>query len=148
MPRSTTPRSSAGIATPNFYNLHHSTSRGLGADMGFLPWREAGITPYGISVVVNADYLKGNRETVARFTRVTQRAYAECVKASEPCVAALVEAVSGLRQDNEMTNWQLTQVLMSDAVSRAAGLGWHDDKRMADDYALIQQYLTIEKPYD
>lgn len=134
--------------TPNFYNLHHIMSRELGADMGFLPWREAGINPYGLSIIANGDYLKTSRDMMAKFVQVTQRAYADCVKSPEPCIGALVEAVSGTKADNETINWQLTQVLMSDAVSRSVALGWHDDKRMADDYALIGEYLSIEKPYD
>ncbi|MEJ0070070.1 MAG: ABC transporter substrate-binding protein [Pseudomonadota bacterium] len=134
--------------TGNFYNVHHVMSHELGADMGFLPWRDAGINPYGISIIVNHDYLKQNSETVGRFVRVTQRAYAACVASPQPCVEALVETASGTKLETEMINWRLTMVLMSDPVSRSAGLGWHDDKRMADDYALIAKYLPIEKPYD
>jgi NitT/TauT family transport system substrate-binding protein len=134
--------------TPNFYNVHHIMARELGADMGFLPWREAGINPYGLSIIVNQDYLAASPETVGRFVQVTQRAYAACVATPQPCVEALIEAASGTRLDNETINWQLTMVLMSDPVSRTKALGWHDDQRMTDDYALIQQYLTIEQPYD
>jgi NitT/TauT family transport system substrate-binding protein len=134
--------------TTNFYNLHAIMSRELGADMGFLAWRDAGINPYGLSFIVNGGYVKSHRETIDRFTRVTQRAYAECVKTPQPCIDALIEAVGSLRADNEMVNWQLTTVLMSDRISRSTALGWHDDKRMADDYQLVDTYLTIEKKYD
>jgi NitT/TauT family transport system substrate-binding protein len=27
-------------------------------------------------------------------------------------------------------------------------LGWHDDKRMAEDYKLVDEYLKTERPYD
>ncbi len=37
---------------------------------------------------------------------------------------------------------------MSDDTSRNVALGWHDDKRMADDYKLVDEYLKMEKPYD
>jgi NitT/TauT family transport system substrate-binding protein len=134
--------------TPNFYNVHHIMARELGADMGFLPWRAAGINPYGLSFIVNQAYLAANPETVGRFVQVTQRAYAACVATPQPCVEALVETVSGTKLDTELINWRLTMVLMSDPVSREMALGWHDDRRMADDYALIQEYLTIERPYD
>jgi len=39
-------------------------------------------------------------------------------------------------------------MLMSDETSRTVALGWHDDKRMADDYKLIDEYLKMDKPYD
>src|ERR671915_2450180 len=66
--------------TTSFYNLHHVFKRELGDDMGFLAWREVGLNPYGNSIIVNAAYLKKNKEAVAKFVRVTQKAYAECVK--------------------------------------------------------------------
>ena len=37
---------------------------------------------------------------------------------------------------------------MSDDTSRTVALGWHDDKRMAADYKLVDEYLKMEKPYD
>ena len=48
-------------ATTSFYNIHHVFQRELGDDMGFLAWRDAGLNPYGNSVVVNSDYLKKNK---------------------------------------------------------------------------------------
>ena len=40
-------------------------------------------------------WLKANRDTTAKFIKVTQKAFAECAKAPEPCVKALVEAKGG-----------------------------------------------------
>jgi NitT/TauT family transport system substrate-binding protein len=79
---------------------------------------------------------------------VTQKAFADCAKSAEPCVKALVEANSGLREDNELQNWHLVSILMSDDTSRNVALGWHDDARMASDYKLIDEYLKMEKAYD
>ena len=134
--------------TTNFYNLHHIMSRELGDDMGFLSWAKAGINPYGLAMMVNGDYLAQHRDAVAKFVKVTQKAYAECVKSPKPCVEALVESVGALRLDNELVNWQLTQVLMSDEVSRGTALGWMDPKRMAEDYELVKTYLGLDQPYD
>jgi NitT/TauT family transport system substrate-binding protein len=66
----------------------------------------------------------------------------------EPCVKALVEANRGLLYDNELTNWHLVSILMNDETSRTVALGWHDDKRMNDDYKLVDEYLHMEKAYD
>lgn len=141
-------KSRAVDVTTNFYNLHHIMSRELGEDMGFLSWPKAGMNPYGLSVVVNGDYLKIKREAVAKFTKITQKAYGECAREPKPCVEALVESVGALRMDNETVNWQLTMVLMSDNISRTTALGWMDPKRMDDDYALVNTYLGLEKPFD
>jgi NitT/TauT family transport system substrate-binding protein len=134
--------------TTSFYNLHHVFKRELGADMGFLAWRDIGINPYGNSVIVNADYLKKNKATVAKFVKVTQRAFAACVKDPKPCVQALIDANGALSYDNEMVNWQLVEVLMSDKISQTVALGWHDDARMKADYELVREYVGIDKPFD
>jgi NitT/TauT family transport system substrate-binding protein len=123
-------------------------SRELGDDMGFLSWQKAGVNPYGLAVIANRDYMARKRDVIAQFTRITQRAYAECARTPQPCIDALVEAVSGLNAADQMVNWQLTTVLMSDPVSRSAGLGWFDPKRMENDYQLVSTYIGIEKPFD
>jgi NitT/TauT family transport system substrate-binding protein len=134
--------------TTSFYNLHHVFKRELGEDMGFLAWRDIGLNPYGNSVIVNADYLKKNKPTVAKFVKVTQRAFAQCAKEPKPCVQALIDANGALSFDNELVNWELVEVLMSDKVSRSVALGWHDDARMQADYQLVRDYVGIDKPFD
>lgn len=134
--------------TTNFYNLHHIMERELGSDMGYLSWAKAGINPYGLSIFANANYLKTNEGAVARFIKVTQRAYRACVDDPDPCVKALVNAVSGLKLDNETVNWKLTTQLMSDSVSRTAGLGYMDPARMQSDYELVAKYLSIATPFE
>lgn len=135
-------------ATTSFYNIHHIFQAELGDDMGFLAWRDAGLNPYGNSVIVNADFLAKNRALVDRFVKVTQRAFAACVAQPNPCVQALVEANGALKFDNELTNWRLVEVLMSDRFSREMALGVHEDGRMKADYELVREYIGIDKPFD
>src|SRR6267142_677904 len=134
--------------TTSFYNLHHVFKRELGDDMGFLAWRDVGLNPYGNSVIVNAEYLKKNRPAEEKFTKVTQRAFAECVQQPKPCVQALIDANGALSFDNELVNWQLVEVLMSDKTSQTVALGWHDDARMKADYELVRDYVGVDKPFD
>jgi len=134
--------------TTSFYNLHHVFQRELGDDMGFLAWRDAGLNPYGNSIIVNAKFLEANRPLINRFVKVTQRAFRACVDKPEPCVQALVDANGALKYDNEFQNWKLVEVLMSDKFSREMALGIHEDKRMQDDYELVREYIGIDKPFD
>jgi len=134
--------------TTSFYNIHHVFTRELGADMGFLAWRDVGINPYGNSVIVNAEFLAKNKPLIDKFVKVTQRAFAACVKDPKPCVQALIDANGALSYDNEMVNWQLVEVLMSDKYSREVALGIHDDARMKADYELVRDYVGIDKPFD
>jgi NitT/TauT family transport system substrate-binding protein len=141
-------KSKAIDVTTSFYNIHHVFTRELGADMGFLAWRDVGLNPYGNSVIVNAEFLAKNKPMIGKFVKVTQRAFAACVKDPKPCVQALIDANGALSYDNEMVNWQLVEVLMSDKYSREVALGIHDDARMKADYELVRDYVGIDKPFD
>jgi len=134
--------------TTSFYNIHHVFQKELGADMGFLAWREVGLNPYGNSVIVNAEFLAKNKPLIGKFVKVTQQAFAACVKEPKPCVQALIDANGALSFDNETVNWQLVEVLMSDKFSREVALGIHDDARMKADYELVRDYVGIDKPFD
>jgi NitT/TauT family transport system substrate-binding protein len=134
--------------TTSFYNIHHIFQKELGADMGFLAWREVGLNPYGNSVIVNAEFLAKNKAVIDKFVKVSQRAFAACVKDPKPCVQALIDANGALSFDNELVNWQLVEVLMSDKFSREVALGVHDDARMKADYELVRDYVGIDKPFD
>lgn len=134
--------------TTSFFNIHHIFERELGADMGFLAWRDAGLNPYGNSIIVNAKYLEANKALVGKFVQVTQRAFAACVKEPKPCVQALVDANGALKFDNEMDNWALVEKLMSDKFSREVALGIHDPKRMEADYELVREYIGLDKTFD
>lgn len=135
-------------AVTEFYNLHHVYKRELGSNMGYLAWKDAGLDPYGNSIVVNGAYLKNHRSTVAAFVKVTQKAFAACVADAKPCIDALVEANSGLKFKDQMENWHEVEQLMSDKTSQTVALGWFDPQRMKNDYNLVKTYLGIEKPYD
>jgi NitT/TauT family transport system substrate-binding protein len=141
-------KSGAIDATTSFFNIHHIFARELGDNMGFLAWRDAGLNPYGNSLIVNGAWLKDNKDKVAAFVKVTQRAFAECVKKPEPCIQAMVDMNGALKFDNELTNWHLVSILMDHETTRKGALGIHDDARMKADYELVDQYLKMEKPYD
>jgi NitT/TauT family transport system substrate-binding protein len=141
-------KSGAIDATTSFYNIHHIFQRELGDNMGFLAWRDAGQNPYGNSIIVNAKYLAANKPVVDKFVKVTQRAFAACVKEPEPCVQAMIDANGALKFDNELQNWHLVEVLMSDKHSREVALGIHDDARMQEDYKLVKEYIGLDKDFD
>jgi NitT/TauT family transport system substrate-binding protein len=141
-------KSHAIDATSSFFNLHHVFARELGDDMGYLAWKDAGLNSYGNSIIANGVWLSANRATADKFVKITQKSFAECAKTPEPCVTALVEANGALLSDNELTNWHLVTMLMSDETSRTVALGWHDDARMANDYRLVAEYVGMDKPYD
>ena len=141
-------KSHAIDATTSFFNIHNLFVRELGPDMGFVRWGDAGVQQYSNTIVANGEYLKTHEDQVARFVKVTQRAFAACVATPDPCVQALIDANGALKFDQEMMNWRLVEVLMSDPVSRSVALGWMDDARMAHDYKLLDTYLHFDREFD
>ena len=111
-------------------------------------WKDAGLNPYGNSIVVNGAFLKSNKEAVAKFVKVTQKAFATCAATPKPCVQALIDANGALQLDNEATNWKLVTVLMRDKYSEGVALGILDDARMTADYDLVKTYIGLDAPYD
>jgi NitT/TauT family transport system substrate-binding protein len=134
-------------AVTEFYNLHHVYKQALGKNMGYLSWKDAGINPYGNSIVVNGAFLKAHRATVAAFVKVTQKAFATCVADPKPCIQALVDANSGLKFESQMVNWHEVEQLMSDKTSQTKALGWFKPARMQMTYDLVKKYVGIEKPF-
>ena len=141
-------KSGAVDAVTEFYNEHHTYKAQLGSDMGYLAWKDAGVDPYGNSIVVNGAFLKAHRDAVISFVKVTQKAFAACVADSKPCVEALAEANSGLQVDSQLVNWHEVEQLMSDNTSQNVALGWFDAKRMDETYNLVKTYVGVEKEFD
>ena len=128
--------------TTSFYNIHHIFQAQLGDDMGFSPGKEYGVNPYGNTIVVNGDFLASNKDAIAAFVNVTQKAFAFCAKDAAPCIQALVAANKGLQVENETMNWGLVKELMTDETSTTVGLGYMDPDRMAKSYRLFEPYLS------
>jgi len=75
--------------------------------MRSLAWKDAGVNPYGNSIIANGAWLNANRDKADKFVKVTQKAFADCAKTPEPCIQALVEANGALLYQNELDNWHL-----------------------------------------
>ncbi|MEQ9814720.1 MAG: ABC transporter substrate-binding protein [Azospirillaceae bacterium] len=130
-------------ATTHFYNVHYIYERIFGDDLGFVSLRDIGFNPYGNAFIVNDAYLAENPDVVEAFVTTTQRAYAACVAAPEPCVDALAEAAS---QDpvDVRANWDLVVELMTDAGAGELPLGHFDPERMAETYGYVADSFDIE----
>ncbi|WP_398498779.1 ABC transporter substrate-binding protein [Variovorax sp.] len=132
----------------DFYNEHDLKVREFGDDLGFQPWRGAGVNVYGNSLIVNGAYLAKKPEQVKKFVAVTQRAYEACVKDFAPCLQALTASVSGLSPDNQRDQWERIKQLMRDDTTTKVALGAFDGARVKADYELVSSLIGIEKPYD
>ena len=123
-------------ATTQFYYLHHVAEKVFGQDMGFLKLSDIGFNPYGNSFFFNTAYAKAHPDVVKAFVKVTQQAYAECLKNPAPCTESVASATS---QDPKVLagSWGLVAELVR-TKSDAHPIGWFDPKRMQDDFNLVK----------
>ena len=141
-------KSGAIDITSDFYNEHDLKVREFGDDLGFVAWRDIGINPYGNSIIVNGDFLENNKDVVASFASISQRAFAACVENVEPCLEALMSEVSGLDHDNQVDQWNRIKELMTDPTTTTVALGAFDPDRMKADYETVETYFELEQPFD
>jgi NitT/TauT family transport system substrate-binding protein len=134
--------------TSDFYNDHDLKIREFGHDLGFVAWRDLGLNPYGNSIVVNGGFLKQHRPLVEAFVRVSQKAFAACVKDAEPCLDALMKAASGLDSAQQHNQWNRVIELMRDPTTEQVALGAFDPERIKSDYGLVETYFTLAQPFD
>lgn len=139
-------QSGAIDVTTDFYNFHFGYQKIFGADLGFYAPRDHGFNPYGNSIIVNGAYLKDHRAVVDRMVKVSQRAYAACVKNQGPCIAELA-SVASQNPDVVRQNWELVEELMSNQTTRTVALGYFDPKRMTDDYDTVARVFQVQ-PFD
>ena len=134
--------------TTDFFNGHDIKVEEFGEDLGFVRWSEIGVNPYGKSIIVNGDFLRDNRDVVARFVAVTQRAFAACVADTAPCINALLKARSGLDLAVQTDQWNRVKEMMTDEFTTTIALGYLEPGRMQSDYELVDTYFELEEPFD
>jgi NitT/TauT family transport system substrate-binding protein len=122
--------------TTQFYYLHHVAEKIFGDNLGFLRLSEIGFDPYGNSFFFNGAYAKAHPNVVKNFVHVTQQAYAECLRNSDPCTDTVAKATS---QDPKVlaSSWDLVAALVRTSNSERP-IGWFDPKRMQDDFQLVK----------
>ena len=132
----------------DFYNGHDLKVKEIGEDLGFVAWRDIGVNPFGNSIFANAEYLAENKEAVAKFIAVTQKAFNACAMDHKPCIDALIKNVSGLDEKAQMDQWLRVEELMSTEPTRSVALGYLDPAGLETSYALVEKYFTLEKPFN
>ena len=132
----------------DFYNEHDLKVQAFGDDLGVLRWPDAGLNPYGNSLVVNGAFLSKNPQLVASFVKITQKMFADCVADANPCLDALLAGTSGLDKLVQANQWERIKSMMADTFTTTRALGWIDADRAKKDFDLVQTYIGLDKPFD
>ncbi len=135
--------------TTFFYNYHYIMEREIGAQLGFASWRSLGLNLYGNSLIANGRFLREKPDTARAVTRITQRAYLRCIETPAPCIAAMTAAVSGMKAEEEMQNWNLTvTALFDDDDFRNRAFGWMTPERVRADLAVVRETFELAQPFE
>jgi len=132
----------------DFYNGHDQKVAELGDDLGYLRWSDYDLNPYGNSFIVNNAFLEENRELVASFVEVTQKAYDACVKEPAPCIDSLLSNASGLDRKAMEDQWTRVIELMTTDTTVSEALGWLDPERIQSTYELVDTYFELDTEFD
>ena len=132
----------------DFYNEHDLKVQAFGDDLGVLRWPDAGLNPYGNSLIVNGAFLTKNPQLVASFVKITQKMYADCVANADPCLDALLAGTSGLDKAVQANQWERIKSMMADSFTTTKALGWIDSDRVKKDFELVQTYIGLDKPFE
>lgn len=121
------------FAANTFYHHHTEYQAAFGARLQVLWWRDFGVNPYGNVLAVSARRLQDSAPEVSRLVPVVQRALVACVRAGDPCVAALLAANPHLDADRERSKWAAFRSLL--APDRSAGriAGAFESARLVED---------------
>lgn len=138
-------QSGAIDATTHFYNVHYIYERTFGPELGYVALRDVGFNPYGNALIVNPAFLQSDRDTVAKFVAVTQKAFAACVANYKPC-GEIVARVASTPYEEVEENWRLTKVLMTNETTTTVALGWLDPARMEKDAAMVTEVFKTPAP--
>ena len=80
------------VALNPFLHNHVSYRKALGEQVRVLWWHDLGFTPYGHVLVAGRALIDEDPDLLRRFVRVTQRAWAQCLAAPQPCIDELEKA--------------------------------------------------------
>ncbi|TCW75511.1 nitrate ABC transporter substrate-binding protein [Burkholderia sp. SRS-46] len=135
------------VVTNYFLDSYSLYPKAFGAQLGELPWRDAGFNPYSNSLFVPAHLLKDDPQTVSAVVRATQRAQAACLANPAPCIDALVQANPNIQRNTALANWNAGRQLFYSAEGQLP-LGAFDPVRVQRDYEVAHELFKLSVPAD
>lgn len=127
-------------AFPDSFHLYPEV---FGENLVVLPWREAGLNPYNISLIASSVLLHDNPRLVSAVVRATQAAVASCIVDADPCLDALVAGSPNLQRSEQLANWRLTVGLYQNLSATDLPLGAFAPSRVRDDFETLRDSQAI-----
>ncbi len=132
-------------AFPDSFRLYPEA---FGDNLGRLPWRDAGLNLYNISLIASSALIRDKPRLVAAVVRATQAAVAACLADGKPCIDALAEAYPNLKCSEELANWRWAVGLYQNAGQAGFALGAFDPSRVRKDFDIAREVQDLEADVD
>jgi len=113
-----------------FLHNHLNYEAALGEQMRVMWWHELGFAAYGHVLVAGTDLTQRAPDLVGKLIAITQRAWAHCLTAPQPCLNALLTEHPQLDRVHEAALWQLVAWLYASPVASERTLGAFDESRV------------------
>lgn len=126
-------RGEVDVAANGFYHHHVEYVEAFGDRLRILWWRDIGPNPVGNVIALSRGWMVAHAEAARAFVRSTQRGYAACATAGEPCVAALVAANPHLSAERERAKWAAARPLVAPPRRAGTTLGTFDPRQTGAD---------------
>jgi NitT/TauT family transport system substrate-binding protein len=113
-----------------FLHNHLNYEAALGEQMRVMWWHELGFAAYGHVLVAGTGLTQRMPDLVGKLVAVTQRAWARCLAAPQPCLDALLARHPQLDRAHEAALWQLVDHLYTNPDASERTLGAFDESRI------------------
>jgi len=109
--------------------------------MLFADW---GVDVYSNALVVTEKYAKENPGIIRRFVKASLRGWEFTLKNPEEAIKIMAKYRTEIDQPVLLTNLKLVIDLFRTNRYKQHGIGWVDDKKMADSIRIISQYRDLK----
>jgi NitT/TauT family transport system substrate-binding protein len=127
-------------------------NKALGAgNVKYMLFADWGVDVYSNALVASDKYIKENPGIIKRFVKASLRGWEFALKNPEEAMKILVKNRPEIEYDLMLANLKLVIDLFRTERYKKNGIGWVEDKKMADSIKIISQYRELKvdmKPSD
>jgi len=120
----------------------------IGVKVNEMLWSENGIDVYSYNIIAHDDRLQQNPDQARRMVRALLKSQAWGIKNPDAAVADFLKVYPDKDPELTRAEWGVAIRNIATPEARKHGLGWIDDKKMADTVKLFQTYMDLPRKID
>lgn len=121
-----------------------SAARKAGVELGRFLFSDYGVDYYSVGLIASDETLAKRPEMVKKVADATMRGYAWAIKNPEGAADAFAKSFPESSRELMLAQWKVTIGHMLTEQTRANGIGYLDQAKMARTLELIKQYQEVK----